>query len=80
MGDEMNHDLLTTVIGTAPSFFGILFVIWQMNRLQDQIGRVQDQLNKRIDDVQAQLNKRIDDLRDMLRAEFRAAIAASRFK
>ena len=66
MGDEMNHDLLTTVIGTAPSFFGILFVIWQMNRLQDQIGRVQDQLNKRIDDVQAQLNKRIDNLRDMM--------------
>lgn len=65
----MNHDLLTTIVGTAPSFFGIVFVIWQIGRLQDQIGRVQDQLNKRI-----------DDLRDMLRAEIRAAIAEARFK
>jgi hypothetical protein len=69
----MNHDLLTTIVGTAPSFFGILFVIWQM-------GRVQDQLNKRIDDLRDMLTHRIDELRDTLRAEIRAAIAEARFK
>jgi hypothetical protein len=66
---QMTKDLLTTIIGTAPTFFGVLFVVWQ-------IGRVQDQLNKRMDDM----NKRIDDMRDTLRAEIRAAIAEAKFK
>jgi hypothetical protein len=58
----MKPDLITVLIGTAPTFLGVLFMIWQMSRVQDQ------------------LNKRIDDMRDLLRAEIRAAISEARFR
>ena len=54
MNPATQHDLITVLVGTAPTFFAVIFAIWQIGRVQDQ------------------LNKRIDDMRDTLRAEFRA--------
>jgi DNA anti-recombination protein RmuC len=72
------------VIGTAPASFGALFVIWQIDRFQDQLNQriedIRDSVARRVYDMRDTLGHRIDDSRDTLRAEFRTAISEVRFK
>jgi hypothetical protein len=77
---QMTKDLLSIIIGIAPTFFGVLFVVWQIGRVQDQLNKRMDDMGKRMDDIRDMLRAEIRDMRDMLRAEIRAAIAEAKFK